>query len=999
VSFLCRLWCGVIVATLCVLSTALPRDAAAQTSEFRAFWADAFHEGFKSTAEIDSMVSRAVAGRYNAIVAEVMAYQDNRGNFHGAYWNSSIVPKAQDISGGIDPLAYLVQRAHGSSIEVHPWLVAYRVCATWPPQGNGTLMIHPEYFMVPQASMGSLATVGDDYVLDPGSPGAQEYLVSIVRELVTNYAIDGIHWDYIRYTQADAGYPSSTTYTNSSLARFRRITNYPGTPPPTGYAPWDDFRRRGVTELVRRVRAEIPSITGNPRQPLRHSAALVTWGDAPSTFSGSSAWARFQNWEEWMRLGFLDTGIPMTYYDENVYPTWYRNWVEKEIAWSYQRHMVVGPAIYNNTFANSLTQMQYARSAGADGLCTYSYWATKDPSENDWSWYAYIASSLFTTAVPTPVMTWHNAATATEGTLWGRVTDGATGLPVDDAGVQVGSMASVKTDGNGYYAVTMIPASGAGTAYSVTASRSGYTSVTHSGVAVVAGSVRRDDLALGGGTAKPTITQHPQPQSTCPGGMAEFSVMATGPGTLSYQWQRNGGNLTDGDHYCGVTTPTLTISDADSGDVASYRCAVSNAGGTIVSNQALLTLLPTAVTRQPQPQNVPAGETATFVVAATGQGTLAYQWQKNGADLDDVGHYSGTMTAVLTISGADEADVAGYRCVVTGGCGSVLSNEVTLTLRGSGPEFIVESRSGGEHHDQYSEDGALADSSIKSGAPGTTAGIGSRWAYMAREIYGVNRATYAFTPTTTGLYQIFVTWPSSSNASANLEHVVAHAGGLTSVFLNQNSISNPVGGNRWNPLGQYYLNADATYTVTQTNENPGDTAVYRADAVKWQLVGPPPQTPIVMQQPLPKNVWLGATATFAVTATGAAPLAYRWQKDGGDLNDGGHYAGTTTSALTVARVDANDAGSYRCVVTNGNGDAISDGAILSAAAAPGDFDQDGDVDLQDFGHFQGCFNGPNATPAQSQCSDSDMDHDTDVDLSDFVEFQSCFNGPNRPPAC
>jgi len=997
---LSRLRVAAAVAALCIGSGAALREAGGQTPEFRAFWADAFHEGFKSAADIDGMVARAVQGRYNVIIPEVMAYQDNRGNSHGAYWNSSIVPKAPDITGGIDPLGYLVQRAHASGIEVHPWLVAYRICAVWPPQGNGTLALHPEYFMVPQAAMGTLATVGDGYVLDPGCPGAQEYLVSIVRELVTNYAIDGIHWDYIRYTQSDAGYPSSTSYTNSGLARFRRITGYSGTPPPTGYAPWDDFRRRGVTELVRRTRAEIAAISSNPRQPLRHSAALITWGDAPSTFSSSSAWARFQNWEEWLRLGFLDTGIAMTYYDEAVYPTWYRNWVDREMAWRYQRHLVVGPAIYNNTFEDSITQMEYARNAGADGLCTYSYWATKDPSANDWTWYGYVASRLFTAAASVPAMCWRSPATATEGTLWGRVTDGTTGLPIDDAGVQVGSMAAVKTDGNGYYVVTMIPASGAGTSYTVTASKSGYTSLSHTGVQVVAGSLRRDDFLFAGGPPPPVITQQPQSATACPGATVQFSVTATANEAIFYQWQKNSANLSDGGHYAGVTTDTLTIFAVEAGDAAAYRCVVSNIGGSTTSSQALLSLAPTVIALQPQPCNVPAGATAVFTVAATGMGTLAYQWQKNGVDLEDGGHYAGSETASLTVSAADEDDVASYHCVVTADCGSLTSNEVTLTLQGSGPEFIVESRAGGNNCEQYAEDGALFNSTAKSGAPGTTAGIGSRWAYMDRASYGVSRAIYTFTPAVTGLYQMFATWPSSSNASTNVEHIVTHAAGATSVFLNQNSVSNPGGGNRWNPLGQYYLAAGIPCTITQTNEHRDDAAVFRADAVKWQLVGPAPLVPVIAQPPAPANVWLGATAVFSVTAIGDGVLTYRWQKDREPLNDDGHYTGAATRVLTIARTNAGDVAAYRCTVSNANGSATSDEALLTAEACPADWDQDGDVDLSDFGYFQACFNGPNRPPDRTAgCGRLDFDGDADVDLGDFGEFQGCFNGPNRPPAC
>lgn len=168
--------------------------------------------GYKSQAQVDVLVSRCVAGRYNAIVAEVLAYHDNTGGGHGAYWNSSIVPKAADISPPtFNPLSYLCQQAHANGIEVHAWLVTYRACTVWPPSGNSTVAVHPEWIMITKTNYdggGGLSKVDTAYTFDSGSPEVQEYLVSIVREVVTNYEIDGINWDYIRHVVTDAGYPS-----------------------------------------------------------------------------------------------------------------------------------------------------------------------------------------------------------------------------------------------------------------------------------------------------------------------------------------------------------------------------------------------------------------------------------------------------------------------------------------------------------------------------------------------------------------------------------------------------------------------------------------------------------------------------------------------------------------------------------------------------------------------------------------------------------------------
>lgn len=57
----------------------------------------------------------------------------------------------------------------------------------------------------------------------------------------------------------------------------------------------------------------------------------------------------------------------------------------------------------------------------------------------------------------------------------------------------------------------------------------------------------------------------------------------------------------------------------------------------------------------------------------------------------------------------------------------------------------------------------------------------------------------------------------------------------------------------------------------------------------------------------------------------------------------------------------------------------------------GDSDNDGDVDLVDFGAFQLCYSGTDS-PMQPGCECSDFDGDNDVDLLDFGAFQIAFTG-------
>ncbi len=448
--------------------------------EFRGLWADVYHPGMKSKAEIDDMVARAVAGRYNAIVAEVMAQQDSGPPGHGAYWGSLIVPQAADIQGGLDPLAYLIKQAHAQNIEVHAWLVPFGVGQSWPPEGNSALAEHPEWLMTTRAlRVQGLRQNTGQFHLDPGASGAQDYLMSIVRELCTKYAIDGIHWDTVRYTSKELGYPAAGTYSGTSLARFHSISDRADLPL-TADPQWSDFRRRAITEFVRRAMIEIRLIE-DPKRPLRHTAALATWAPADDDFRNTAPYFRsFSNWKHWQEMGYLDATIPMVYFDQDSYPEAYRAWVDNCVKWAreYKRHTFIGSGIYMNSFDDSVGQILYAQAAGANGICTYSLRATNDGGRPWSDWYALAANATFPEPAAPPAMPWLDPSTATEGMVCGRVTDAATGEPIDNASVSTDGGKPVLTDGNGYYALTRLVAPKEGRSHGITVGARGYVTET-----------------------------------------------------------------------------------------------------------------------------------------------------------------------------------------------------------------------------------------------------------------------------------------------------------------------------------------------------------------------------------------------------------------------------------------------------------------------------------------------------------------------------------------
>jgi len=87
------------------------------------------------------------------------------------------------------------------------------------------------------------------------------------------------------------------------------------------------------------------------------------------------------------------------------------------------------------------------------------------------------------------------------------------------------------------------------------------------------------------------------------------------------------------------------------------------------------------------------------------------------------------------------------------------------------------------------------------------------------------------------------------------------------------------------------------------------------------------QAPVITGQPSNVTVTVGNPASFSVTASGQAPLAYQWQRNGTDIT------GATASTYTIASPQLSDNGArFRCRVTNTLGTATSAEAVLTVTA-------------------------------------------------------------------
>ncbi|EEF61791.1 Immunoglobulin I-set domain protein [Pedosphaera parvula Ellin514] len=181
----------------------------------------------------------------------------------------------------------------------------------------------------------------------------------------------------------------------------------------------------------------------------------------------------------------------------------------------------------------------------------------------------------------------------------------------------------------------------------------------------------------------PTILFQPQSRTNSVGTTASFSVTADGTGPLTYQWRKNGFNLTDGGNVFGAGLPSLMVTNISLSDAAGYDVVVTGFGSVTSAPTATLSVLASqspTINGQPQSRANYAGTTVSFSVTADGTSPLVYQWRKDGSNIVDGGVISGASAPTLTLTGISSVDAGSYSVVVSNVAGSVLSIPATLTV-------------------------------------------------------------------------------------------------------------------------------------------------------------------------------------------------------------------------------------------------------------------------------------------------------------------------------
>jgi uncharacterized lipoprotein YddW (UPF0748 family) len=216
---------AIVVASAAALAVAALAAPLSARDEVRALRVP--RTGLTSPQAVDALVASAQQGGLNTLVVQVRALGD-------AYFLNGIEPRpiALYSQPAFDPLAEMIAKGHARGLAVHAWINVNLIAGTDVPAARAHVVYrHPEWLMVPRQIADDLATLdpaGPEYLgrltryarsrspeieglyLSPATPGAIEYTTGIVRDIVQRYAVDGVHFDHLRYPNDDFDYGRET---------------------------------------------------------------------------------------------------------------------------------------------------------------------------------------------------------------------------------------------------------------------------------------------------------------------------------------------------------------------------------------------------------------------------------------------------------------------------------------------------------------------------------------------------------------------------------------------------------------------------------------------------------------------------------------------------------------------------------------------------------------------------------------------------------------------
>lgn len=273
-------------------------------AKFRAFWC---HDASGVAGmEWDEAARRLSEAGFNAVIPNML--------WGGvAFYDSQVLPVADRVTEDGDQIAACLAACRKYGVQVHVWKVNWNLGRRAPKE-----------FVERMRSEGRLQanSKGEEQTwLCPSHPENRQLEIDSMVEVARKYAVDGIHFDYIRYPDSDHCFCAHCRERFEKEAGVQ-VAEWPRDALPGGKLrePWLNWRRSNITAVVKAVSEQARAV----RPGLKISAAVFRNWSSDRDGVG-------QDWKLWCDNGWLDFVCPMDYTPDNAR---FESMVAQQVGWA-----------------------------------------------------------------------------------------------------------------------------------------------------------------------------------------------------------------------------------------------------------------------------------------------------------------------------------------------------------------------------------------------------------------------------------------------------------------------------------------------------------------------------------------------------------------------------------------------------------------------------------------------------------------------------------------
>lgn len=378
-------------------STTGPAPSGSSKSEVRALWV--VRTSLTSVPKIQAMVKAAAENGFNTLIVQVRGRGD-------AYYRSREEPRAAELKeqpADFDPLAVTLTEAKQRGLKVHAWLNTSLLANldALPTDPKHVYNKHPEWLAVPRPVAAELYGMSprdpryrarivewsranrgelEGVYTGPANTRVRDHIYKIWMDVLKNYQVDGLHFDYVRLASPDFD------YSHTSLEKFRKwlepklskdergqlkqsSARNPLAAAETYGEKFGEFQREQITMLVQRIYLAVK------RQKPNVIVSAAVFANHENAYT-----RRFQDWRRWLAMGILDVACPMAYSTDTAV---FKNQIEiaTTSAHAAGRQVWAGIGAYRIPVESTVEKINAARNLGSDGIILFSYDFTVRSSE------------------------------------------------------------------------------------------------------------------------------------------------------------------------------------------------------------------------------------------------------------------------------------------------------------------------------------------------------------------------------------------------------------------------------------------------------------------------------------------------------------------------------------------------------------------------------------------------------------------------------------------